>query len=277
MNGSMITTFMIVFRESLEASLIVGIVLTVLARLKQSRYFPLVLASSGAAVLASLAAGAVLAGLTSHARGRWEELLEGTISIAACGVLTYMIFWMDRQSKRVKSEIESRVEAVVGRNELFSLALLPFLAVFREGAETVLFLTAVTANSEGLSLLGGILGLAAGILIVCVIFIGGKRVPLRPLFQASGFFLLLMAAGLLAYGIHELHEFGLIPEIYAPVWNLNPILNEKEGLGSFLKALFGYNGNPSLVEVIAYSSYLAGVVFLLSQWGKPSLKEGSPA
>lgn len=264
--GSLIATFMVVFRESLEASLIVGIVLTVLARLKQNRYFPHILASSGLAVLASVLAGFLLMSLTSKVRGRWEEFIEGIISLAACGVLTYMIFWMDRQAKRIKPQIEARVEEVVSRGELFSLVLLPFLAVFREGAETVLFLSAVASQGSGsLSLAGGILGLGLGIFIVGVIFIGGKRIPLKPLFRTSGIFLLLVAAGLLAYGIHEFHELGIIPEIYAPVWNLNPILNEKEGLGSFLKALFGYNGNPSLVEVLAYAAYLAGVSFFLAK------------
>lgn len=264
--GSFVATFMIVFRESLEASLIVGIVLTVLARLRQSRYFPHVLTSSLVAILASVLAGFALMSLTTQVRGDWEELIEGMISFVACGVLTYMVFWMDRQAKKIKSEIETRVEEAVGRGELFALVLLPFLAVFREGAETVLYLSAVASQSAGpLSLAGGFLGLALGVLIVFAVFFGGKHIPLRPLFRSSGVFLLLIAAGLLAYGIHEFHELGIIPEIYAPVWDLNPVLNEKEGLGAFLKSLFGYNGNPSLVELLAYGAYLAGVSFLLAK------------
>lgn len=269
--ATLVTTFLIVFREALEASLIVGIILTVLSRLGEIRYFPHVIGSSLAAILASFLAGGVLMSLTSQAQGRMEELIEGVISIAACGVLTYMIFWMDRQARNIKPDIETKVERALDQKELLAIILLPFLAVFREGAETVLFLSAVASqNSGAVSFWGGTLGLLFAVAIVLAIFAGGKRVPLKPLFQGSGIFLLLVAAGLLAYGIHELEEFGLIPEIVSPVWNINHILNEKKGMGSFLKALFGYNGNPSLTEVLAYGSYLIGVFFLL-QRRKPVL------
>lgn len=262
--GSIVATFLVVFREGLEASLVVGIILTVLARLKQSRYFSVVIWSSVAACAASVAAGMALAVLTHQVRGRMEQWLEGSISLLACGVLTYMVFWMDRQAKRIRPEIEAKIEQAVSRGELVAIAIMTFLAIFREGAETVLFLKAVAAQSSGyVSLGGGLAGLLMAVLLVALIFAGGKRIPLRPLFRGSGIFLLLVAGGLLAYGIHEFHELGVLPEIYAPVWNLNPILNEKEGLGAFLKALFGYDGNPSLLEVLAYAGYLGGVSYLL--------------
>jgi high-affinity iron transporter len=171
-----------------------------------------------------------------------------------------MIFWMNKQARLLKSEIEIQVERVVTKGEFFAIMALPFLAVFREGTETVLYLSAITAQSSGaVSAVGSVSGLGLAIGVVLLIFRGGKRVPLKPLFQGSGMFLLLIATGMLAYGIHEFHEIGLIPEIYAPVWNINHILNDKEGLGAFLKALFGYNGNPSLVEVLAYSGFLLGI------------------
>ena len=266
MEGSIITTFLIVFREALEASLIIGIILTVLARLNQRKYFPHVIVSAFVAILISLWAGKLLMTLTEAAQGNAEKLIEGGISLVACGVLTYMIFWMDRQAKKIKPEIESQLEKAISKGELITIISLPFLAVFREGAETVLFLSALSAkNPSSVSFLGGILGLVLAVLIVLAIFVGGKKIPLRPLFQGSGMFLLLIAAGLLAYGIHEFQELGLIPEIYAPIWNINHILNEKVGLGQFLKSIFGYNGNPSLIEVIGYSTYLYGVIFLLNK------------
>jgi len=257
-------TLLVVFRETLEAGLIVGIVLAVLARLRALRYAPHVWGSVGLAVAASLAAGWALGRATQATQGRWEQGIEGVISLVACGVLTHMIFWMDRQAKRIRPEIEQRVEAAVSRQELAAIMLLPFLAVLREGAETVLFLKAVAIqNSGALSLVGGALGGCLAVAVTAAIFVGGRRVPLKPLFRTTGVVLLLVAAGMLAYGIHELEELGWIPQFVYPVWNINHLLNEKEGLGSFLKALFGYNGNPSLTEVMAYVVYLVVVMGLL--------------
>jgi len=266
LEGSIATTFLIVFREALEASLIIGIILTVLARLNQRKYFPHVVMSTFVAILVSFLAGKILVTLTETVQGNAEKLIEGGISLIACGVLTYMIFWMDRQARKFKPEIESQLEKAVSQGELITIISLPFLAVIREGVETVLFLSALSAkNSSSVSLLGGILGLILAVLIVLAIFVGGKKIPLKPLFQGSGIFLLLIAAGLLAYGVHEFQELGLISEIYAPIWNINHILNEKVGLGQFLKSIFGYNGNPSLIEVICYATYLYGVIFFLNK------------
>jgi high-affinity iron transporter len=272
-DGGLMATLVIVFRETLEAGLIVGIILTVLSRLHAMRYAGAVWMSTSLAVAASIAAGGVLGLATQAVQGRWETMIEGVISLAACGVLTYMVFWMDRQAKRIRPEVETRVETAVSRQEQYAIMLLPFLAVFREGAETVLFLKAVSIQSSGsVSLLGGLLGGAAAVLVTALIFIGGRRVPLKALFRSTGALLLIMAAGLLAYGIHELEELGWIPGIISPIWNINHVLNEKEGLGSFLKALFGYNGNPSLTEVLAYMTYVVAVLWALrhtSRQGQP--------
>lgn len=262
--GALINTFMIVFRETLEAGLIIGIILTLLAHLKQKRYFPHVIGSSSLAILVSLIAGFFLMSLTGSVQGAMQKLVEGGISLAACGVLTYMVFWMDRQAKRIKSEIETQIEVAMSRSEYFILISLPFLAIFREGAETVLFLSAMAAKDpQNVSWMGALFGFLLAALISLIIFVGGKKVPLKPLFRVTSVFLLFIAAGLLAYGIHELEEAGIIPLIYGQVWNINHILNEKEGIGAFLKALFGYNGNPSLLEVLSYVVYLVAVYFLL--------------
>lgn len=262
--SSIAATFLITFREALEASLIVGIILTALARLNQQRYFPHVVVSTICAVVASIAAGMILMSIADSLKEEVEKMIEGIISIAACGVLTYMVFWMAKQAKKIKSELETQVEAAVSSGEVLAIVSIPFLSVFREGAETVLFLKAVAIQNSGIvSFWGGILGFGLAIGIASAIFIAGKKIPLRPFFQWTGYFILLIAAGLLAYGIHELHELGWIPPVIEHVWDINHILNEKQGFGSFLKALFGYNGNPSLVEVIAYASYLIVISLLL--------------
>ena len=268
--GSVMATLVVVFRETLEAGLIVGIILTVLHRLRAMRYAPNVWTGVLLAVGLSGAAGWALSLATQATQGRWEQGIEGVISLVACGVLTHMIFWMDRQAKRIRPEIETRVETAVSRQELVAIMLLPFLAVLREGAETVLFLKAVAIQSSGsVSLVGGVLGGALAVAVTAAVFVGGRKVPLKPLFRTTGVVLLLVAAGMLAYGVDELEELGWIPQVMYPVWNINHILNEKEGLGSFLKALFGYNGNPSLTEVAAYVAYLVVVAVALKRTARP--------
>lgn len=270
-SAAVTATLVVVFRETLEAGLIVGIILTVLHRLQALRYAPRVWGGVGAALAASVLAGWVLGFAAQSVQGQWETAIEGVISLVACAVLTHMIFWMERQARRIRPEIETKVEAALSRQDLLALALLPFLAVFREGAETVLFLKAVAIqNSGAVSLGGGLLGGALAVGVTAAIFLGGRKVPLKPLFRATGVLLILMASGMLAYGVHELEELGWIPQVMYPVWNINHILNEKEGIGSFLKALFGYNGNPSLTEVLVYAAYLVIVSASLKRTTQPT-------
>jgi high-affinity iron transporter len=273
--GAVFATFIVVFREALEAGLILGIILTVLARLNGRRYFSHVLASAGAAIALSVVLGLWLSGLAEAMQDKAQEVLEGVLSLIAAGVLTYMFFWMDSQARKIKSDIESKVETAVTAKDDFAMASLAFFAVLREGAETVLFLKAVAIQSGGgVSWAGGLAGCGLAVGIVTAIFAGGRKIPLRPLFRWTGVLILVMAAGLLAYGIHELEEAGWIPPVIYPLYNVNGVLNEKEGVGAFLKALFGYNGNPSLVEVIAYWTYLSCVVGLSALRRRRSASDG---
>lgn len=268
--GAIFSTFIVVFREALEAGLILGIVLTVLLRLNAKRYFSHVLASSAAAVFLSYGLGVWLAGLTEQAQDSWAPVIEGVISLLACAVLTYMFFWMERQARFIKSEIESKMETALSKKDYFAIVSLPFFAVLREGAETVLFLKAVSMQSGGVvSWAGGLAGCALAVAITLLIFMGGKKIALKPLFRSTGILIVFIAAGLLAYGIHELGEVGWVPEIIEHVYDINPVLNEKKGIGSFLKALFGYNGNPSLTEVIAYWGYLLVILVAVRRPAKP--------
>jgi len=127
----------------------------------------------------------------------------------------------------------------------------------REGIELALFLTAAAFALQGGAIwVGAVLGLGAAVLLGYLVFSTTRRLDLRRFFQVTGVLLLLFAAGLVAHGVHEFNEAGWIPAVIEHVWDINPYLNEKSAPGEILKALFGYNGNPSLTEVLAYLAYL---------------------
>jgi high-affinity iron transporter len=156
----------------------------------------------------------------------------------------------------LKTGIENETTQALrtGGKALFFLA---FLAVFREGLELAIFLLATSFVSGGnLTLVGAFLGLSLAVVIGWVIFSTTNRLSLSGFFKVTNILLIFFAAGMVAYGVHELNEAGWIPSIIYPVWDINHILSDKSELGLVLKALFGYNGNPSLTEVIAYVTFL---------------------
>ena len=257
MSGVVLSTFIVVFREALEAGLIIGIILTLLSRMNATSYIKHVLGGALTALLLSWGLGNWISSLSSSSQDKIGPLIEGTISLAACLVLTYMFFWMDKQARTLKTDIETKMETALSARDHLAIVSLPFFAVLREGAETVLFLKAVSIQSGGsVSWVGGLSGAAVATGVTIFIFVGGKKVPMRLLFRVTGLLIILIAAGLLGYGLHELGEIGWVPVGIEHLYDMNHILNEKVGLGSFLKALFGYNGNPSLTETVAYWVYL---------------------
>jgi high-affinity iron transporter len=261
----MFASFLITLREGLEAALIVGIVLSVLRKLGQQNRDRSVWLGVGAAVLVSVAAGLVLNALGVAFEGRGEEIFEGIAMLLAAGVLTWMIFWMQRQGRQVQAEIERDVRHAVSIGSSWALFSLAFVAVVREGIETVLFLTAAAFSATPTqTLIGGSLGLIVALVLGWLIFAAGKQLDVRVFFRFTSVLLILFAAGLFAHGIHELQEAALLPTFVEHVWDINHILDEKGSVGVFLKALFGYNGNPSLLEVGGYVVFFA--VIGLANW-----------
>lgn len=261
--------FLLSLREGLEAALIIGIVLGALRKIERQDLSPAVWTGVLLAAALSLGAAIGLHRMGVELEGRAEEIFEGVTMFLAAGILTWMIFWMYRQSRRMQMDLEADVRAAAeqpGSKALFGLA---FLAVGREGLELALFLTATSLYTEArLTLIGGLLGLAAAVLLGWALYTSTVRMNLRRFFQVTGFLLVLFAAGLVAHGIHEFNEAGLIPAVVEHVWDINHILDEKSTTGLVLSSLFGYNGNPSLTEILAYLAYF-GVI----GWGVWRLSE----
>ena len=255
----MLASFLITLREGLEAALIIGIILAYLARTDNRQGFKPVWLGTSLAVSVSLIAGAAIYFLAGEFSGRAEEIFEGLAMFLAVGVLTWMIFWMRKQAVNIKAHLHAQIQSVLTSGSSRGLVILAFVVVVREGIETVLFLFAATrvAESTVLFTVGGFLGLAIAIVIGYSLYKGATRLNLRVFFNVTSLVLIFFAAGLLAYGIHEFIEAGIIPPLVEHVWDINYILSEKSTFGLFLKAILGYNANPSLIEVIAYPLYLA--------------------
>jgi high-affinity iron transporter len=264
----MLASALITLREGLEAALIVGIVLGVLRKLGYADRGKLVWAGVLAAVAASVVAGLALNALGVAFEGRGEEIFEGVAMLLAATVLTWMIFWMQRQGRQVQAELELDVRRVTATDSAWALFSLAFVAVAREGIETVLFLTAAAfSTTPAQTLIGGALGLLVAVALGWMMFTAGRRLNVRAFFRTTSILLILFAAGLLAHGIHELQEASLLPTLIEHVWDMNHILDEHGTVGTFLMALLGYNGNPSLIEVISYLGYFF-VIYLATQVSK---------
>lgn len=201
--------------------------------------------------------------------GRAVQIFEGVTSYFAVVVLTYMIFWMKKQSIHLRRDIEERLNLATTTGSGVSLVLLSFFIVLREGAETVLFLLA-TVRDQLISLLPALVGLVIAVAIGYLVYRGGKGINIKLFFTITGIFLIIIAAGLLGYGTHELNEAGLVPSIIENVYDLNFLLNEKGVVGGIFKDLFGYNANPSMSETVFYVVYLG---FVLTAYFWPIKKD----
>jgi high-affinity iron transporter len=273
----MLPSFVLALREGLEAALIIGIVLGGLQKMQRSDLNRNVWFGAASAALLSMLSALVLYSIGASLEGTAGAAFEAITMLLAAGVLTWMIFWMQGQSRTIKNELESGVRRATMKGGSQALFLLAFLAVLREGIELSLFLAAATFSSSArLTLAGGLLGLGCAALLGWLVFATTVRLDLRRFFQITSVLLILFAAGLFAHGTHELVEVGWIPALIDPLWDFNPLLNESSPVGQVLAALFGYNGDPSLTEVLAYFAYFTAIAVALGRRRDSELKTPEP-
>src|SRR5581483_11455370 len=179
---------------------------------------------------------------------------------------TWHGWWMGRHAREVRGDVQRRIDDAHTTQRLWMVGLIAFTGVFREGAETVLFLWGLMAQLDGLSgwaaLVGGAAGLAAAAFLGWLVFQGGRRLSVQGFFVATSVLLLFLAAGLFSAGIGRLQGVGLLPG-GDPLWDTSWMLDDRGGVGGFLAGLIGYRARPSALEVLAYVVYVvaAGALF----------------
>ena len=263
-----VAPIIISLREGIEAALVIAIMIAYLRRSNQRDLTRYVLGGAIAAIVSSMAIAILMSMLWGTFEGPQLAVFEGTVVLIAALLLTTMIVWMWGSGSGVASEIEDSVSQRTSQSSGIGVALLAFALVLREGVELVLFTMALAIQEGSETYLGVAIGLTLAIGVGLAIHQGSLKVSLKAFFNWTSVLLVLFAAGMMAYGIHELQEAGLFLIGPLEVWNINPpqlpdgsypLLHEKGFIGAMFKALFGYNGNPSALEVIVYIGYLVAL------------------
>ena len=256
------SSFLITLREGLEASLILAILLTYLKKTDRWADARFVWAGTAAAIGICLVAGVAIFIALDGLNGKVEYAVEGFIALLATAVLTHMIFWMRSHARTLGKELRDKVDASVGS----ALAIIAFVAVLREGLETVLFLlSAETATASGSDVVvGGLIGLALSVVIGFGVYRSGNRLNLRTFFNVTAVLLLLFAAGLAGKAVHELRlliswEAGWL---VSSAWTLESGVFASGTFYDFMRGLFGWHKNPENIRVLAYFAYLIPVLLV---------------
>ena len=277
--GSLFGGFVTGLREGVEAALIVAIIAGYLAHTGEGRRIPRVLLGAGGAIVVSFVAGLAIFVAVGELESPYEQLLEAATMILATGIVTWMLFWMKRQARGIRSDLHARVDRALDQGGIWGLTLLAFTAVMREGIETAVFLigqVSAVRDSGGTGgvLFGALIGLAAAIVVGYLIFVGSRRLDLRLFFRVTGVLLVFIAAGLLSRSVHELIEIGVVTIGTQPAYDVTAILPDGAGIGMFLRALFGYSADP---EVLAFAVWVGYVGIVLWLFLRPDRRLPAPA
>jgi len=259
----LLPSFLIFFRESLEASMICSIMLAYLKQIGRRDRFKDVWIGIWAAVAVAMIGGSVVFSTLRNYDGTdLQTQIEGSTYFIACGVLTYMTFWMKKQGRNLKNELHSKMNAAISTGSILAIALIAFITVGREGLETIVFMIAIAFQSSPVALaIGAVLGVMSGLILSYFIYVLGKRINLRYFFDIMGTLLMLFAAGLLADGIEDFQQLGWLPGQHA-LWSTASILSEDSTFGDILHSFFGYADSPTALQVIFYIGFLTVAMWL---------------
>lgn len=262
----MLIPFLIMLREGLEAALIVGIIASYLAQTGRAGMLPLVWAGVGLASALCLALGVGLDLASAEFPQAQQEFFEGAVALVAAVVLTSMVFWMHKAARSIKGQLHASVDtALKPGGSGWALVGMVFLAVGREGLESVFFLLATFQQGEGWTMpAGALLGLLCATAAGYGIYRGGVTLNLRLFFRWTGVFIIVVAAGLLASSLRAFHEAGVWDHLQTVAFDLSLTLPTDSIAGTLLAGLFGYSDTPTIGEVLIYLAYLVPALLLFS-------------
>ncbi len=273
------SSLLITLREGLEIALVLAIIVAYLNKTGRSDRLGSVWAGAAVAAALCVATGIVFDRVIGEFEGKWEQFIEGTLAFTAAGVLTWMIFWMRGHARGISSDLHSKIDAAIDRST-YALAFVAFVAVAREGFETVLFLLgAETSSASGSAVvLGGLIGLGIAAALGYLFYLGSDRIDLRRFFNWTGLLLILFAAGLFAKGVHEFREyFEFEGSFYSnTLWNITSGPLATGWTHDFLKGLLGWSPDPERIRVAAYLAFLVPTLWFYYRPTPTAAKHETP-
>ncbi len=273
----MLANFLIGLREGLEAALVVGILIAYVVKTDQRQLMRPIWLGVGAAVALSLLLGATLTFGTKTLTFEAQEAIGGALSIVAVGFVTWMVFWMAKNARDLKGHLQSSVDRASSTG-VWAVAAMAFIAVAREGLETALFLwTAIRATGGGfMPLTGAALGLAVAIVLGRLIYSGALRLNLSTFFLWTGAALVVIAAGVLAYGVHDLQEAGILPGLHTLAFDVSHIIPPTSWYGVILKGTINFSPATTVLEAVVWVCYIVPVMWLFLRTARPSKPKTTP-
>ncbi|MGH8782502.1 FTR1 family iron permease [Paraburkholderia sp.] len=258
----------IVWRESVEALLVVGILYAWLRNgdADARRGLPYLWAGVGVGVLAAIALGAALVGFTEVLSGDAQDYFQTAMVLVACVLIVQMVLWMKQHGRTLKRDMEQSLRQSTRNSNGWGVAVLVALAIAREGSETVIFLYGLgfgqTGHVDGSQILAVLIGLGLAFLTFYMLQLGGKVFSWRHFFRVTEIMLLLLGAGLFQTGVDKLIDKEILPTLVDQLWNTSAVLDDSSTFGSLVATLTGYRAHPALMNLLAYALYWV-VVYLL--------------
>ena len=272
--GAFLGNFLIGLREGLEAALVVGILLAYIRKTQRTHLLAPMWAGVSVAVLLSLSFGALLTFGPQTLTFEAQEAIGGSLSIISVGFVTWMIFWMAENSRMLSAELKGKLDAV--QTSVWAVVLLAALSVGREGLETTLFIWSATRTAgqeaNAIPMLGALVGIAIAVVMAWGMMRGMMRINLPRFFTVTGAFLVIVAAGVLSYGIHDLQEAAILPGLNNIAFESYRYIDPSSFVGTLLKAVFNLSSTTTWLEAGAWILYVGIVMPLFIRAQRPGLK-----
>ena len=271
-----LANYLIGLREGLEAALVVSILVAYLVKSGRRESLRWVWVGVGAAVALAFGVAAVLQITSNELPDRAEEAFAGTMSVLAVCFVTWMVFWMRRAARSIKGELEGGLDKALGLG-IGAIIGVAFLAVAREGLETAVFVWSSVSNATNATVgfVGAIAGLLTAALLGYLLYRGAVRINLASFFKVTGVLLIIVAAGVLAYGVHDLQEAGFLPGEDSIAYDVSHVIDPSGVVGTVLRGVLNFSPNPSWLQVVVWLGYLVPTLYLFLRPASRATAPGS--